>query len=180
MEEIEVSTVVYLPPEVVYEFLVDFPRYANYSKHLRRVERDGDGSPGTDYRLTFAWWKIEYTAHTRVTDTDPPNRIDWTVVRDLDATGYWAVDAAPEERRTGDESASRVRFHVSFRPESADPTGLDLPRFVPLDRVIEKVEPVVQREAERVVRRIVADLEGESRPVDLEIDASQSDGYSSG
>lgn len=175
MEEIEVSTVVYLPPEEVYEFLVDFPRYADYSKHLRRVERDGDGSPGTDYQLTFSWWKLTYTAHTRVTAVDPPHRIDWAVVRDLDATGHWAIDAAPDEARSEDEPASRVRLSVSFRPESADPTGLDLPRFVPLDRVIWKVEPVVQREAERVVRRIVADLEGESRPVDLEVHARPSD-----
>lgn len=176
MEEIEVSTVVYLPPEEVYDFLVDFPRYANYSKHLHRVERDGDGSPGTDYRLTLSWWKITYTAHTRVTDVDPPNRIEWTVVRDLDATGYWAIDPAPEEARSEDEPASRVRFSVTFRPESADPTGLDLPRFVPVNRVIQKVKPVVQREAERVVRRIVADLEGEERPVDLKIHDRPLDG----
>ncbi|MFB6172712.1 MAG: SRPBCC family protein [Haloarculaceae archaeon] len=175
MEEIEVSTVVYLAPEDVYEFLVDFPRYANYSEHLRSVDREGDGSPGTDYHLTFSWWKLTYTAHTRVTDVDPPRRIDWAVVRDLDATGHWAVEPAPESARSEDEPASRVRFHISFRPESADPTGLDLPRFVPVDRIIQRVTPVVQREAERVVRRIVADLEGEARSVDLEIHARPSD-----
>jgi uncharacterized membrane protein len=169
VERIEVSTVVYLEPEEVYEFLVDFPRYANYSEHLRRVEREGDGSPGTDYFITFAWWKLTYTANTRVTDVDPPNRIDWTVVRDLEAEGSWTVEPVPEEARTEGEPASRVQFGISFRPESADPTGLDLPRLVPMSRVIEMVKPVVQREAERVVRRIVADLEGESRPVDLEI-----------
>lgn len=175
MEEIEVSTIVYLPPKEVYDFLVDFPRYANYSKHLRQVERDGDGSPGTDYRLTLSWWKLTYTAHTQVTNIDPPNRIEWTVVRDLDATGYWAIDPVPEEARSEDEPASRVRFSVTFRPESADPTGLDLPRFAPVDRIIQKVKPVVQREAERVVRRIVADLEGEERPVDLVVHDRPSD-----
>ena len=35
--------------------------------------------------------------------------------------------------------------------------------------VIGKVKPLIQEEAERVVRRIVADIEGEDREVDLEI-----------
>jgi len=169
VERIEVSTVVYLSPEEVYEFLVDFPRYANYSEHLKRVERDGDGSPGTVYHITFSWWKLTYTAHTRVTDVDPPERIEWTVVEDLDAEGYWSIEPVPEEARPEDEHACRVRLSIGFRPESADPTGLDLPRLVPLDRVIERLKPVVQREAEHIVERIVADLEGEARPVDLEV-----------
>ena len=48
VDRVEVSTVVHLPPEEVYEFIVDFPGYANYSEYLERVRSDGDGSPEPD------------------------------------------------------------------------------------------------------------------------------------
>jgi len=172
VDEVEVSTVVYLPPEEIYEFLVDFPRYARYSKHLTQVRHDGDGSPGTNYYITFSWWKLSYTAHSRVTDVDPPRRIDWTITKDLDANGYWGIEPVPEEAPEGEDHACRVRLHVRFHPGSADSRMLDLPRFVSLDWVIGKVKPIVEREAERIVRRIVADIEGRRREIDLEIHAT--------
>jgi len=59
VDTVDVSTVVYLPPAEIYDFLVDFPRYADYSRHLEEVHRhNGDGSPGTRYDITFAWWKL--------------------------------------------------------------------------------------------------------------------------
>jgi uncharacterized membrane protein len=169
VDEVEVSTVVYLPPAEVYEFLVDFPRYARYSKYLTEVRADGDGEPGTRYALTFSWWKLEYTAHSEVTDTDPPTQIDWELVRDLEAKGYWRVeevsDAAPEDV----ETASRVTLRVEFDPSTASVGRLKIPSFVSLSWVIDKVKPLIQEEAERVVERIVADLEGRSRDVELTI-----------
>ena len=165
----EVSTVVYLPPEDVYEFLIDFPRYARYSEHLTEVRQHGDGGPGTEYDLVFEWWKLRYTARSRVESVDPPDRIDWGIVKDIDAAGYWAVEEVPEEAPPDRETASRVRLRVDFRPETANSDALDLPAFVSLSWVVEKVKPKVQAEAERVVRRVVADLEGESREVELEI-----------
>ena len=30
VDAVEVSTIVYLPPEEIYDFLIDFPRYADY------------------------------------------------------------------------------------------------------------------------------------------------------
>ena len=167
MDSVEVSTVVYLPPAAVHDFLVDFPRYSNYSKYLRDVERHGDGSPGTAYDLQFAWWKLTYTAHSRVTAVEPPRRIDWEITRDIDARGYWQVKAI--DPPDGREYASRVRLHIEFDADSADPSGLDLPRLVSLSWVIEKVKPIIEREAERVVERIVADIEGERRRVELTI-----------
>ena len=167
MDSVDVETTVYLPPPAVYEFLEDFPRYADYSKHLREVRARGDGGPGTVYELTFAWWKLTYTARSEVTAVDPPSRIDWRIVEDFVASGYWYVEPIdpPEDR----EHASRVRFHVDFRPETADADMLSLPRFVPLDWVLERVKPKVIEEAQRVVRRIVADLEGEPRDVELDL-----------
>ena len=163
------STVVYLPPEDVYEFLIDFPRYANYSKHLTDVRRRGDGGPGSEYDLVFEWWKLRYIARSRVEAVDPPDRIDWRIVKDIDAAGFWSIEEVPEEAPPGRETASRVTFRVDFRPESVDSDALNLPRFVSLSWVIERVKPKIEDEAQRIVRRIVADLEGESREVDLEI-----------
>ncbi|WP_254838316.1 SRPBCC family protein [Natronomonas marina] len=163
MDSVEVSTEVYLPPEEVYEFLLDFPRYARYSEHLTGVRQFGDGTPGTEYELDFSWWKLSYTARSRVTDTDSPNRIDWRVIKDVDAVGRWRVERLDDEE-------TRVTLVVEYAPGSADDDALELPRFVSLDWVVEKVKPKVRTEAERVVRRIVADLEGEPRDVTLEIE----------
>jgi uncharacterized membrane protein len=172
VDSIEVSTVVYLPPEEVFEFLLDFPQYAEYSKHLREVRRRGDGGPGTNYDITFAWWRLSYTAVSKVTEIDRPERIDWQLVKDLDARGYWQVTPEPESAPEDVETASRVRLHIEFAPESADERIVDLPAFVSLDWLVERVKPKVKREAERIVHRIVADLEGQSREVTLTIHAT--------
>jgi len=169
VDTIEVSTVVYCPKTEVYEFLLDFPRYTRLSNHLRDVQQAGDGSPGTEYTLTFAWWKLSYTAHSKVTDVDPPTRIDWRLTKDLDAAGCWLLEDVQDSDH---EDATRVRLVVDFDPHSAESGALDLPRFVSLSWVIEKVTPLVQDEAERVVRRLVTDLEGEPRSVELEIHAT--------
>ncbi|QLC34063.1 SRPBCC family protein [Halarchaeum sp. CBA1220] len=187
MKTVEVSTTVYAPREEVYDFLLDFPGYADYSKHLESVRADGDGGPGTEYHLTFAWWKLDYTLHSRVTDVERPERIDWEVTKDLDAAGQWLVEEpeaddgrsdagggatdegdAGGEGATGDADACRVRLVVTYDPNSADGV-LDLPMFVSLDWVIEKVADLVVEEGERVVERVVADLEGERRRVDLDV-----------
>lgn len=169
MDTVEVSTVVYVPREEIYEFLLDFPGYARYSEYLREVRQRGDGSPGTEYALTFAWWKVTYTARAAVVDVDPPTQIDWELVDDLDARGNWSVEHVPEETPDDEETANRVTFEVEFDLGSAGPGLLDLPRFISLGRVVEKAKPLVKEEAERVVERIVADLEGERRPVELDI-----------
>ena len=163
MDTVEVSTEVHLPPEEVYEFLLDFPRYARYSEHLTDVRQFGDGMPGTEYELDFEWWKLSYTARSRVTDVEPPARIDWRIIKDIDAAGRWHVEPV-------DDDTTRVRMVVEYAPDSAEADALDLPRFVSLEWVVEKVKPKVRAEAERVVRRIVADLEGQRRDVSLDVE----------
>ena len=169
MDEVEVSTVVYVPPGEAYDFLVDFPRYADYSKYLEGVRRDGDGSPGTRYALRFAWWKLTYTAQTRVVGADPPNKLDWRVTKDIDADGYWSVADISEEAPEGADAASEVTLRIEYDPDSVTAGSIDLPRLVSLSWVVEKVKPLIQNEAERVVERIVTDLEGEHRDVELTI-----------
>ncbi|MGM0448308.1 MAG: SRPBCC family protein [Methanobacteriota archaeon] len=176
MDELVVSTEVYADPEDVYAFLLDFPRYANYSEYLREVRTvAGDGGPGTRYALTFAWWKISYTARSEVTGVKPPQRIDWEITKDIDAGGCWrvtpgeAVDGDDDAPATGDDAPCVVALEVEFDPGSASSDALDLPRLVSFDWVLKKAIPLIRSEAERVVERAVQDLEGSTRDVDLDV-----------
>lgn len=170
MERVEVTTVIYAPPERVFEFLVDFPGYARYSEYLDRVRQNGDGSAGTRYELEFSWWKLTYTARSEVTDIDPPNTIDWRILKDIDAVGQWRVE--PEEPPEGEAHASRVRFLVEYDPDSARAGDVGIPRFVSISWVIDKVKPKIRSEAKRIVERVVADVEGRRRNVDVTIDTT--------
>ncbi|WP_101296629.1 SRPBCC family protein [Halegenticoccus soli] len=172
MDEIVVSTVVYLPPDEVYDFLIDFPRYADYSKYLEEVRSDGDGSPGTRYALRFSWWKLTYTAHSEVTDVEPPACIDWRVVKDIHAHGRWRIEPLaelPPDAPPDAETGCRVYFEIVFDADSARDGAVDLPAFVSFDWVLARIRPKVLEEAERIVARIVADLEGRNRDVELTV-----------
>ena len=164
MDELVVSTEVFVEPETAFEFLVDFPGYVRYSDYLEAVRQRGDGGAGTTYELELAWWRLTYTARTEVTDVEAPERIGWRVLGGLDAEGEWRVGETPD--------GSSVALHIRYRTESADQVGLDLPRFVSLGWVVRRLTPLVREEAERTVERIVADLEGEPRPVELRIEMS--------
>ena len=168
MDELVVSTEVYADPADVYELLLDFPRYANYTEYLRAVRTVvGDGGPGTQYALTFAWWKISYTARSEVTGVDPPRRIDWMITKDIDASGCWRVTPSTADREDG--PVCEVALEVAFDPKSASPDALDIPRLVSFDWVVRKAIPLIRSEAERVVERAVRDLEGSTRDVHLDV-----------
>ncbi len=167
MDEIEARTVVYASPEELYEFLVDFPGYARYSEYLDRVRQEGDGTVGTRYALNFSWWKLSYTARSEVTSVDPPGRIDWRIVKDIDAEGYWEI--TPTEPPDGVDVATEVVLHIEYDASSASGSAVDLPKLVSMGWVIEKVKPLVRKEATRIVRRVVDDIEGEPREADVEI-----------
>lgn len=173
VDEIVLNTVVYVPPEEVYEFLVDFPRYANYSEHLADVERRrGDGSAGTRYALRFSWWKLDYTVVSEVTELVPPERVEWRIVENFRARGRWRVehlDELPPHAPEYAETACRVYFEVAYDPKSAE-GNVDLPRFVSLGWVIDKVSPKIESEAEEILERVVEDLEGRKRPVELSVE----------
>ncbi|NHN42323.1 SRPBCC family protein [Halorubellus sp. JP-L1] len=173
MERVEVTTVVYADRQRVYEFLLDFPGYAAYSEHLTHVDQRGDGGPGTRYDLRFAWWKLTYTARSEVTAVDPPARIDWRITKDIDATGHWFVESV--DPPAGEDDATEVRFLVEYDAESAAVGSVDLPRFVSLSWVVEKVKPKIRNEASRIVERVVADLEGSRRDVSLDVDTDAPD-----
>ncbi|MHB9285615.1 SRPBCC family protein [Halobacteriales archaeon Cl-PHB] len=182
MDSLVVRTVVYVDPETVYDFLVDFEGYAGYSDHLESVTRDGDGGVGTVYEITVGWWRLEHTVHSEVTAVEPPGRIDWRLQGHIGAHGAWLVrrlddpeshETVPAgDRAAADGPATLVSLVVHYDPGSVDGGHFDLPRFVSLDFLVDRVEPVVREEAERVVERIVADLEGEQRSVSLHVDTA--------
>lgn len=167
MEEIVVETDVAVPPEEAFAFLRDFPGYVRYSEYLDDVVQHGDGGVGTRYQLSLSWWRLSYTAHTEVTGIEEPERIEWRVLRAVDAHGAWEVE--PVEPPAVPRAGSRVRLRIRYDPDSADPGALTLPRFVSIGWIVDRVKPLIVPEAEATVERIVADLEGEPRPVDLEI-----------
>ena len=177
MERLAVETVVYRPVEEVYEFLEDFPGYANYSKYLDRV-RVLDPGPGecARYALRFAWWKLEYTARSAVTETVENERIEWKILGDFDASGRWLVAErdVPEDAPEWAETATAVRFEVAYEPGTAHSGLVDLPTLVSLDWVVEKVKPKIESEARTVVERAVEDLEGQRRRVDLTVETGES------
>lgn len=168
MDEVIVRTRIRVPPCEAFAFLTDFPGYANYSEYLDAVRADGDGGPGTAYELDVAWWRLSYTAHTEVVEVEQPEYIRWRVTEAIHAHGAWEIE--PVE----DGTASEVTLRIFFDASSADRSAVDLPRFVSIGWVIDRVKPLVVREAEDIVERIVADLEGEPRQVDLTIETRRS------
>lgn len=176
MERLSVDTVVYCPAEAVYEFLLDFPGYANYSEYLDSVAELDGGGENARYALRFSWWKLSYTARSEVTETVRPERIEWRVLGKFDAQGRWLIDPLedlPVDAPDWAEDATRITFEVEYDADTAHSGMVDLPAFVSLDYVIRKAKPLVKKEAQRVVERAVADLEGSRRPVDITLETER-------
>lgn len=90
----------------------------------------------------------------------PPARISWEILGSLDAAGDWLIADA--------DAGAAVSFVVTYDPGSA--RGLiDLPAFVSFDWVADRVTEKIAEEGQRVVERVVEDLEGEPRPVELDV-----------
>lgn len=157
MDELDVRTTVHLDRSEVYRFLADFERYARYSEYLQDVESVGDD----EYVLRFGWWKVTYEVRSRVTEADQPRRIAFELTRGIRADGEWRLEA--------DGEGTSVRFLVRYDPDTVASDAVDLPALVSIPWVIGRVEPFVEREARRVVERVVADLEGERREIDLDV-----------
>lgn len=178
MDRILVSTVVYRDPEEIFPYLESFTDYPRYSDHLKEVRPvdvprtagptpQADGSGGPVYDLRLAWWKLEYTARSEVTDVSAPTSLEWRLCKDVDARGEWRIEPEPESAPEGEEAASRLYFDAVYDPHSADESAISLPRFVSMKWVVRKLEPRLLAEAKRVVTRLVEDIEGRSRPVEL-------------
>lgn len=167
MDRILLSTLVYRDPEPIFETVRSFTNYPSYTSVLDSVSAAGDGGAGTTYDLHFSWWKLSYTARSEVTEIERPSRLAWRLRSDVDAAGEWRIKPEPASAPADEATASRLFFDVAYDPHSADPEALSLPRFVSLDRVIGRVRPRLLEEGEEIVQRIVADIEGAARPIDL-------------
>lgn len=169
MDRLDVSTVVYVPRERAFEFLLDFPGYAGYTDFLQEVRQHGDGAPGTRYDLVLAWWKLTYTVTSQVTGVEPPSRIDWAL-EDFDVDGAWQVEEISDGELDGVRTEGcRIRLLASLDRSALANGGLDLPLFVSLDGVLNRIAPRVRDEVRTVLQAVVTDLEGEPRPVDLTV-----------
>lgn len=169
MDRILLSTLAHRSPEEVFPYVRSFTDYPRYTDHLKEVRVHGDGGVGSVYDLRLAWWKLSYTARSKVTDISAPESLEWELVNDIDARGEWRVEAEPESAPADEETASRIYFEAVYDPYSADESAISLPRFVSLDWVVSKVEPKLLGEAESVVERLVADIEGQQREVELTV-----------
>ncbi|ELY44401.1 SRPBCC family protein [Natronorubrum sulfidifaciens] len=169
MDRILLSTLAYRSPEEVFPYVQSFTDYPRYTDHLKEVRVHGDGGVGSVYDLRLTWWKLSYTARSKVRSIDAPNALEWELINNLHANGEWRVEPEPESAPEGVETASRIYFEASYDPYSADKNVLSLPRFVSLDWVVRKVKPKLLAEAETVVERLVADIEGQQRNVELTV-----------
>lgn len=161
-------TGVHRPPEVVFDALADLRRYESYSDHLAGVTRTGDGDAGTEYTLRFEWWLVSYTVRSAVTGFERPERIDFAVTDGISAEGAWVLEPIAVDG-PGSEGGTRVTFTVAYDPDTVDESALGLPALASVSWVIDRVAPLVEREAEGVVQRVVRDLESSQREVDLEV-----------
>jgi hypothetical protein len=186
---IEVSTTVGVPPGEAYAFVLDFEGHSDYSEYVEDVVRRGDGGEGTQFDIELSWWKLSYTFPTQVTGLDEPTRIGWRTPNGLHATGDWrfepvasgtdggvaadeSVDSAAGADGAADGGVEPERTRVTLRAEY-DRSRSRLPSTPPLvsfDDVLQRLTPVVRREARRVFEHAVADLEGERRRVTLDVD----------
>lgn len=170
VDEIEVSTVVYASPEETFAYLTDFEGYTGFTEYLEAVRQDGDGGVGTRYDFVLSWWKLSYTATSEVTGLEPPERIDWKLVGSLDARGSWHLEEVLSEAPDDRETATRIRFVADYRTDSIENAPIDIPRFLSTDAVVRKIKPVALDEIGDVVQHIVAELEGQTRDVDLHVE----------
>lgn len=178
MDVLEVSTTINRAPEPIFSLLNDvtaYPKYTQYLQSVRPIDQHepetSTGSKPTDYdvnmeyEFVFSWWRLEYTTVSRVTNVEPPNRIDWELRSDLNATGSWTVEAVTN---TADSEQSLVTLRIEYDPTSLNTANINLPGLFSFDWLVDTVHPLIKREAEHIFERVVADLEGKSRPVTLD------------
>ena len=166
-DELAAHTTLHAPREDVFALLRDVEGYDEYTGYVDDVVRHGDGGPGTTYEVSLSWWRLSYTAEVLLTDVDPPARIEWRLVGGLDAAGTWTLEPVDADDPAA-ETATDVTLTARYDPDSGD-DAVSLPPLVPWSAVLERLRPVVEREAGRIVEQVVADLEGEPRAARLEV-----------
>ena len=172
MRAIEVEADVAVEPEVAYEYLLDFTNYAEFCRYVSEVvveanhadtERNAPAGPGSRYRIRFGWWRLSVTLRAEISRVDRPRTIEWRILSDVDAHGRWEV----EPIEPGDRS--HLRFFATYDSVALSRSNLDLPRFVPMATVIERLMPLMKEAGRDVFEQIVWDLEGSKRSVEVSV-----------
>lgn len=161
MDKVEFETTVYAPRSDVYDFLVEFENYGRYSDKIDDVTVVGDDP--LEWEISVSWWLLSYTARSAVTQRVENQRIDWEITKDVDAWGSWILEDTESEDRRYDD-ATRVVLEAEYDPEHADRLS-----SLPTSKLVSLAKPVVIKEGRRVLRRVVGDLEGRRRNVDLNV-----------
>jgi len=167
VHRLSLATDVHVPPERAYEFLLDFPNYPRYTDVLEEVRREGSGDVGTEYHFDVAWWRISRTVRSRVTGLEPPRRIEWRLLGDLAVQGRWRVD--PPAADGASDAPTRVHLIAEYDPAGSRLAGIGGAALLSSSRVRRTLATRLRADAESLLERIVADLEGSPRPVDLEV-----------
>lgn len=201
MHSLAVVTTLHAAPDAVFDVLADFESYPQYTEYLTAASRLEAGDPddvGALFGMRFSWWRITYTARSRVTAVERPARIEWELVGGPTATGVWRVEPVEPERESADghgddggaddrhadapddagdppptAPSSRVVCAIRYDPTSVSAGDLGLPRLVSLDWVVEKARPLVEEEAVGVLERVARDIEGEPRAVDVSVESGE-------
>ena len=177
MKTIEVWADASVDPVVAYEYLLDFTNYAEYCRYVNGVDVDSDGSSaeaapptgaGTTYTIRLGWWRISVDLRAEVSQVEHPRTIQWRVLSDVDAHGRWEVH--PPDSADGPVG---LRFVASYDSAALERTNLDLPRFVPMARVIDKLMPLMMETGCDVLEQIVWDLEATRRSVNVRVRTSE-------
>ncbi|MDZ7850881.1 MAG: SRPBCC family protein [Halodesulfurarchaeum sp.] len=155
MKRIEVSRQVNRSPAVVFAAVRDFSTYPAYSDYLKDVTPDGDGAPGTEYDLAVHVLGLSFDVRTRLDQLEPPRRIEWSVLGDVEAVGRWLVTPV------GDETASKIDLVLEYDPNSIDSSVVSLPLGMTFSWLTDRAEALAEREAGAVLDRLVADIERE-------------------
>lgn len=164
MHAVDVTRPVDRAPNSVFDYLLDFPAYGDYARPFSEITRmtggPSAGAEGVRYEVTAGWKGINGTVGTEVTAIERPERIAWRVTDNDVARGAWHV--LPGTAATSAERATRIELSIRFDPAAIGDTVDSLPGVVPLEAVLGRLQPTIEAEAERVLERIVADLEAES------------------
>jgi uncharacterized membrane protein len=135
---------IHASPEVIYAYLVDFTRHAEWSSNVRRIELTAGevGKVGAEYRASEDTPR-DLTSFAQITQLRPPNLIAWESTDKRVFKTRWMF----EIEQQGD--ASRLTQRVTFEP-------LNLPAYVIL--YLFRV-PRVERENRASLERIKKILE---------------------
>ncbi len=148
--EVEASTTVNIPPDVVWELVTDVTRITEFSPEVVRAEWiEGDGpEPGAKFAGTNRLGEFEWTRTCTVTEVERPRLFSYVVGDRFDGTpsGTWSFLIEPKDEK----SILRQRFAHS-------PTGRSGTRLL-ADQDPEHAEEIIDMRRQVLERGMATTL----------------------